>query len=114
MPPKGPVSRPLSLARLHEVFNACYGELVNRGLKEHVPGLKGVGHGLGLEVHEPPSIIRGSDTVIQPGMVLTVEPIFWDQPDHRTGKYAIEDNILVTEDAHEVMSTFSKELFVVD
>jgi Xaa-Pro aminopeptidase len=100
--------------KLHEIFDACYEVLIDRGLKEHVPGLERVGHGVGLDVHEPPSIARGSEVVVEPNMVLTVEPIFWDQPDHVIGNFAIEDVVLVTEDGHEVLSTFPKELYIVD
>ena len=32
------------------------------------------GHGLGLDVHEAPQIMRGNDTVLEPGMVFTIEP----------------------------------------
>ncbi len=99
---------------LGEVFDACYAVLIDRGLQEHVPGLERVGHGLGLDVHEPPSIARGSEVVIQPNMVLTVEPIFWDRPDHQIGNFALEDVVLVTEDGHEILSSFPKDLYIVD
>ncbi len=100
--------------KLHEIFDACYERLIEHGMKEHVPGLERVGHGLGLDVHEPPSIAKGSNVIVQPNMVLTVEPIFWDRPDHVVGNFAIEDIMVVTETGHEVISTFPKELYVVD
>lgn len=99
---------------LHEIFDACYETLIDRGMKDHVPGLERVGHGLGLDVHEPPSIAKSSEVIVQPNMVLTVEPIFWDQPDHVIGNFATEDIILVTENGHEVLSTFPNELYIVD
>lgn len=100
--------------KLHEIFDACYDVLMEHDMKEHVPGLERVGHGLGLDVHEPPSIAKGSDVIVQPNMVLTVEPIFWDKPDHVIGNFAIEDIVLVTETGHEILSTFPKELYIVD
>lgn len=100
--------------RLHEIFDACFKVLMDEGMGEHVPGLERVGHGLGLDVHEPPSIAKGSDVVIQPNMVLTVEPIFWDRPDHRIGNFALEDVVLVTEDGHEILSAFPKDLYLVE
>ena len=100
--------------KLHQIFDACYEVLLEHGMEEHVPGLERVGHGLGLDVHEPPSIARGSEVVIQPNMVLTVEPIFWDRPDHKIGNFALEDVVLVTEDGHEILSTFPKDLYVVE
>lgn len=52
------------------------------------------GHGLGLEVHEPPWITGESDTVLEPGMVFSVEPGVYLQ-----GKFGvrIEDIVMVTE-----------------
>ncbi len=99
--------------KLYEIFDACYQVLLEHDMQEHVPGLERVGHGVGLDVHEPPSIAKGSDVVAQPNMVLTVEPIFWDRPDHKIGNFALEDMILVTEDGHEVLSTFPKDLYIV-
>lgn len=100
--------------KLHEIYDACYEVLIDRGMLEHVPGLERVGHGVGLDPHEPPSIGKGSQVIAQPNMMLTVEPIFWDKPDHVIGNFAIEDQILVTETGHEVFSSFSKNLHIVD
>ncbi len=99
-------------ATADDIFSACYEVLVKRGLKEHAT-IERVGHGLGLDVHEPPSLARGSDVVIEPGMVLTVEPVFWDKPDARIGNFALEDVVVVTEDGYELLSLFPKELHIV-
>ena len=95
-----------------DIFTACYDVLVKRGLKEHAT-IERVGHGLGLDVHEPPSLARGSEVVVKPGMVLTVEPVFWDKPDGRIGNFALEDVVVVTEDGCELLSLFPKELHIV-
>lgn len=95
-----------------EIFDACYGVLVKCGLREHAI-LERIGHGVGLDPHEPPSIGRGTDTLVEPGMVLTVEPIFSDQPNYQIGNFALEDVVLVTDSGHEVLSHFPKELHVV-
>lgn len=52
------------------------------------------GHGLGLEIHEPPWITSESDTVLEPGMVFSVEPGVY-----LTGRFGIriEDIVVVTE-----------------
>lgn len=98
---------------LHEIFDASYQSLMDSGMREHVPGLERVGHGVGLDPHEPPSIGKGANVLAQPNMMLTVEPIFWDKPDHVVGNFALEDQVLVTETGHEVFSTFPKDLYIV-
>lgn len=96
-----------------EVFARTHEVLVDGGLGEHVDGMERIGHGVGLDPHEPPSIEKGTTTVIQEGMVLTVEPIFWDKPNHELGNFAIEDMVVVTETGAERISTFPRELHVV-
>jgi Xaa-Pro aminopeptidase len=51
------------------------------------------GHGLGLEIHEMPRVGKGEETLLQEGMVLTVEPgVYLD----RVGGIRIEDDVVVT------------------
>jgi Xaa-Pro dipeptidase len=97
---------------LGAIFDASYKVLIDGGLGEHVGQLERVGHGVGLDIHEPPSIAKGSQLLAEPGMVLTVEPIFWDLPDAKIGNFAMEEVVLVTETGHEVLSTFSNDLYV--
>jgi Xaa-Pro aminopeptidase len=61
----------------------------------------GMGHGVGLAVHEDPRLGPGSDTVLLPGMVVTVEPGIYLPG--RTG-VRIEEMVLITPDGHEVLS----------
>jgi len=67
------------------------------------------GHGLGLEIHEPPYIVSGNKTILEPGMVFTVEPGIYlaDKVGVR-----IEDDVVITEDGAETLSTFPRELTV--
>jgi Xaa-Pro aminopeptidase len=61
---------------------------------------------VGLEVHEIPRLAAGSDAVLQPGMVITIEPGVY-----LPGKCGvrIEDMVLVTERGYEVLTPVSKE-----
>jgi Xaa-Pro aminopeptidase len=67
----------------------------------------GLGHGLGLQVHEAPSLRPTSQTVLQPGMVVTIEPGIY-LPDW--GGVRIEDDILVTADGAEVLTSCPRDL----
>lgn len=95
-----------------DVFDACYKVLTDRKLTEHAKIVR-VGHGIGLEVHEWPSVDRGGEIPLEPGMVITVEPIFSDRPHAQIGNFALEDLVLVTPTGHEVLSKYPKQLHVV-
>ena len=99
---------------LGDIFEACREVLFDAGLGEHASSIERVGHGVGLDMHEPPSIERGSTVPVEEGMVLTVEPIFWDKPDAVIGNFAIEDMVVVTATGCERISSFPRELHVVE
>jgi Xaa-Pro aminopeptidase len=66
----------------------------------------GLGHGVGLEVHEDPSLGRiGHDLI--PGDVITVEPGLYRAG---YGGLRLEDLVLVTDDGHEVLTNYPYEL----
>ena len=67
----------------------------------------GLGHGLGLQVHEQPRIAARSKTQLLPGMVFTVEPGIYLPG---LGGVRIEDDVAVTPDGVQVLSTLTKDL----
>ena len=67
----------------------------------------GLGHGVGLEVHEGPTLSKKGDKHLAAGNVVTVEPGVY-----LPGRFGvrIEDLVIVTEDGPDVLSSYTKEL----
>lgn len=70
----------------------------------------GLGHSLGLEIHENPRLSPSEDTILQPGMVITVEPGIY-LPDW--GGVRIEDVVVMTENGCEVLTNSEKDLTII-
>ncbi|MBE3570312.1 MAG: aminopeptidase P family protein, partial [Bacillales bacterium] len=68
-----------------------------------------LGHGIGLEVHERPLLSMRSDMVLQPGMVVTVEPGIYV---HGLGGVRIEDDTIITSSGNETITHSTKELII--
>lgn len=67
----------------------------------------GLGHGIGLDIHEAPSVSSQSNTMLAPGMVITVEPGVYLPG---IGGVRIEDDILVTERGRRNLCSLPKSL----
>jgi Xaa-Pro aminopeptidase len=67
----------------------------------------GTGHGLGLQVHEGPAIRPLSETMLEPGMIFTVEPGIYLPG---WGGVRLEDDVLVTPQGCEVLSHLPRDL----
>jgi Xaa-Pro aminopeptidase len=68
------------------------------------------GHGLGLEIHEPPRIGKRDKTRLRAGMAITIEPGVYLEG---WGGIRIEDTVVVTESGCEILTPTAKELRVI-
>ncbi|WP_020473521.1 M24 family metallopeptidase [Zavarzinella formosa] len=89
---------------VREADNAARGHIRDSGFGDYFN--HGLGHGLGLEVHEAPSIRWNSEDVLKAGMVVTVEPGIY-LPD--IGGVRVEDDFLITEDGPVRLTTLPRE-----
>lgn len=94
--------------------NVC--NLVDKAARDYIASFgygeafgHGLGHGIGLDIHELPNFNRVCETVIAPGMILSVEPGIY-----LPGKFGvrIEDMILTTEDKPINLTYSPKNLIV--
>jgi Xaa-Pro aminopeptidase len=121
------LTRPIFLGKmspLHKKINSIVWEAQRAGIKKAAPGVTcgevdracrdvitrygygaqfghSTGHGVGLEIHEAPGVGSKSQTVLKPGMVITVEPGIY-----LPGKFGvrIEDMVLIKDKGNEVLT----------
>ena len=88
-----------------EVARVCTREMERRRLVFNTWGVR-YGHGLGLQVTEPPHVAKYDDTLIVPGMALTLEPGTCTAE----GRFQIEENLTVTESGVRWLSQSPRDL----
>lgn len=80
--------------------------ITSRGYGENY--VHGLGHGIGLEIHEMPNINkRGQNVILQPGMTFTVEPGIYIPG---KGGVRIEDTVVLTDEGAKVLTGVKKQL----
>jgi Xaa-Pro dipeptidase len=66
-----------------------------------------VGHGLGIEGHEAPSVVTGNSMLTAPGLTFTVEPGIYLP---NLGGVRVEENVVVTPDGVDILTAYPREL----
>ena len=102
---------------IRELFAAGQKPFMDAGLGDLlVFGSGQLGHGIGLSLHEYPDLSSGSTKKLQPGMVIAIEPAISDHPMWAESKqfYIVENNVIVTEDGCEMLTTLSDELQILE
>ncbi len=91
-------------ARAMDVDAAARGVITEAGYGPQF--LHRTGHGLGIEVHEPPYLTSVSETVLAPGMVFSIEPGIY-----LPGRFGIrlEDIVILREDGPEILSKLPRD-----
>jgi Xaa-Pro aminopeptidase len=111
------VVREANARAIEHVRPGVTAERIDAIAREHIAGAgfgaqfsHRTGHGIGLDVHEPPYLVRGNMTVLESGMAFTVEPGIY-----LPGEFGvrIEDVVLVTADGGERLNQHTRELRVV-
>ncbi len=91
-----------------DVDRAARGVIDAGGLGEYF--VHRTGHGLGLDGHEEPDMKEGETMPLEPGMVFTVEPGIYIPG---LGGVRIEDDVVITSDGAESLTTLSRELMTI-
>lgn len=95
-------------ANLFDIDAACRKIIEDAGYGEYF--VHSTGHGIGLEVHEAPSASKTSQGVLETGSTLTIEPGIYVPG---KGGVRIEDTLIITSGAPEIITKVSKDLIVV-
>ena len=90
--------------RVSELFTAAV-EVARKGSPEYQR--THIGHGIGLELYEPPSINPASDIILEEGMVFNVEPPYYELG---LGGFQVEDTVVVTDKGFRFLTSLDRGL----
>jgi Xaa-Pro aminopeptidase len=88
-----------------EVDDICRAVIADAGWADRFE--HGTGHGVGLDIHEAPTVSQLGTAILAPGFVVTVEPGVY-VPGH--GGVRVEDTLVVTEDGARALTRFTKDI----
>ncbi|ADU31479.1 M24 family metallopeptidase [Evansella cellulosilytica] len=94
--------------KISQLDAAARQKIADHGFAEYFPHR--IGHGLGIEVHEYPSLNATNNSVLKAGMTFTIEPGIYVP--NKVG-VRIEDDVLITNDGHELLTKFPRALTIV-
>ncbi|MBI4086052.1 MAG: aminopeptidase P family protein [Candidatus Liptonbacteria bacterium] len=94
-----------------EIHNACAASLKESGFETSEKGgfMHSAGHGVGLEVHERPTVGPNSKAILETGNIITIEPGLY-YPEF--GGVRIEDMFLVTETGAICLTEYTRKLVI--
>ena len=96
-----------------DLFSAAESKALDLGVREYFQGwgdMQGhyIGHGIGLELDEPPTLVRGNGQLLTEGMAVCIEPKLivphW-------GAVDVEDTVIINSHGPEILTPVSRELF---
>ncbi len=95
--------------KAHEVDDAARGVIEAAGYGEYF--VHRTGHGMGIEGHEPPFITSSSQTILDEGMVFSIEPGIY-----LPGRFGIrlEDIMILRADGPEILSSMPRKAAIID
>ena len=94
--------------KANEIFNIAVETTRRMGIKDYARNH--VGHGIGIEVYDPPILKPGDESTIEEGMVFCVETPFYEIG---WNGLQVEDAVVVTKNGPEYLTAMSRELIVI-
>jgi Xaa-Pro aminopeptidase len=98
---------------MSELFSAGQQPFIEAGFEDLlVLGNGQLGHGIGLSLHEYPDISSHSTKQLKPGMAIAIEPAISNKPEWAESSqfYIVENNVIITEDGCEMLTTLDDDL----
>ncbi len=94
--------------RAHELDDAARGVITEAGYGEYF--MHRLGHGMGVEVHEPPYISASSQSILDEGMVFSIEPGIY-----LPGRFGLrlEDIVIMRADGPEIFSELPRDTHII-